>query len=450
MPCRLAPESVARRSCTLVMALVFVAGSSIVTSTAWAQCAPVFPAPSATEPVDISFRTPDRARVITTGNFDGIGGTETGITSDGFPIIRVDTAVAGDVTVRGNADTFTYSFPAPGMYAVVFPFAPNGAGRTTFRITGASGPFSGGTGTWSANNANAPLTVVTAIDDGSEEGPCLGAEEPSSVLAAARLSTRLTLMEVGTWRQRDERALGSGRFTWTRVFGGGSSGAGSHFGLQAGVGQSFAWGRGSVFLSFAEASLSSGDENASSRHIGAGLTATLDGANESYIDLVARLASVTRTTTNSGGEASTSGFGYALSAEAGFPVQDFGVLRLQPEVQLILAGASLPAFALPEGGTATYDSGPAVFARAGLSVSPADGGSLWARIDLWSELQSGAAVSVDGGVADSSDALSGETWADVTLGFSQTEAARISGSLTARFAPDATRLSAEARLTVPF
>jgi len=416
---------------------------------ATAQCTtPPLPAPSTT-PVDLGFGPRDRARVVSTGNFDGIGGSETAVTGDGLPIIRVDSPGAGNVTVRGNSDSFTYTFPASGSYAVVFPFAPgtDGGGnpRTVFRVTTADGPFSGGTATWGGT-----LTVVTAIDDGSDIEVCIEAEEPATVQRAARVSNRLALAEIGTWRQRNERAVGDGTFLWARAFGGGGDATGSRIGVQAGLGRAFGWGRGSVFFSYAEATSTAAGQTASATHVGAGATATVALAGGGYLDFVARLADVTRSTATDAGTASTSGLGYAVSAEAGLATFAAGPVVLQPELQLVLTGASLPAFDLPDAGTATYGAGPAIFARGGLAAVPSAGGPFWGRIDVWSELQSGTAVTVDGGLTGDLEALPGETWVDLTAGLGTPGAQGLGASVTARVGPEGTAFLAEARLTIPF
>lgn len=164
------------------MATILIA----VASAAFSQCAEPLPTVPSIEPADINFGAPHRARIATV-DFDGIGDNETAITTVGFTIIRVDTAVAGTVMVWRHGSVFTCSFPAQGNYAVVFPFAPGaddrGRLRMTLRVESLTGRASRGTGTLAEGNAKAPLTTVAAIGAAVTELPplCAAAASPGDL-----------------------------------------------------------------------------------------------------------------------------------------------------------------------------------------------------------------------------------------------------------------------------
>ncbi len=106
---------------------------------------------------------PTLTRVVTNGNFDGLGGTVYQMTPDGRPIVRIDNSFVGAATIvitSNNRGNFTFNVPNQGQFFVVLPTvvtAPAGTFTTVLRVLSSPGARSGGTATW-VNNTRVAAT----------------------------------------------------------------------------------------------------------------------------------------------------------------------------------------------------------------------------------------------------------------------------------------------------
>ncbi len=409
-------------------------------------------------PVDLNFGSRDLARVVTTGNFDGISGNETGITPDNFPIIRVDIGQAGSVTVKGGRNFHTYNLPASGSYAVVFPHAVNfnGSGNAgvTFSVTASDGPRSGGTAQWSTNSAAAPLKTLTSVGfPFSPPAFCNTVPEAVELPQIAQAAHRLALAEVGTFRSREANATyENGRYVYGRVFAADQLGDANHAGLIAGAGIVTQTGRISAFLSSSRASVASDDLSADIEALGFGLTGTVL-MPQAYLDLVAKVSRLEIDMGDISADGTSDALMTTVSAEVGATALSFGQNTLTPEAQIVVSSLQIDDIDLTGGSTAVFAEDASVHGRVGLGFErPAAAGEVFARADLWHTFENGSAVSIDSGTSTAIEPLETETWVDLSAGLSQAlgDNGQFRGAVTSRVGEDAVGWGGELTLSFAF
>lgn len=427
-------------------------------------------------------------RVVTTFDVDGNGPRPTEFlrTPNGNPIVRLDAAGAGTVTVEVDTGlTFDYEVPEAGQYLIVVPVVPTPPNSP--RIRAVSGPGNvAGSGSWDPDgNSQFPLGTVQAIpgiafstQSGPTCGPVSGSEDFPKI---ARLSQDLAASEIGTFHEREgglENISGS-FFAWSRLFGQTTFDTNedeTQRGAQLGVGviipnPGFTT-RLSVFGSFADASGDYSVTSADIEHSGVGVTLTFL-TTTAYLDLVGKWSDVDIEASTGFDTSSSAGNIATGSVEGGLSFPIGGGTVLQPQAQFIYSSLDLDDISVALDPltlrTGELQDGDSLRGRLGLRLSntTVDPGvaeyNVWGRLDLWGEFLGENDFRVTdvytgslAGGASATDLVTngdGDIWVDLTAGFAVTSmvyGVSLHGALKTSFEESSTSVGGSAGLKVPF
>lgn len=404
---------------------------------------------------------PGTTLIRVTGNFDGNPGSETGVSPDGFPIIRIDAAGPGIVTFTATNPntTFTFNAPAQGQYFVILRTDVNGAtyvpgaGAVAFTVVSGPAPISASPQTRAtAGNPGAGFPLVQAVTIpgaaifASYAGNCSkpsGGEDFSKI---ARLSQDLSALEIGSFHEREGAIYSEvGRFyAWSRAFGQ-TRGDDSNTlmrGLQAGVGFAFPGTGGiktrlSAFASFGDGSANFSRGSANLEHRGGGLIGTLLAPDGAYLDVVGKVSDMSAGYRSAGTTVAFGGTSYSASAEVGVPWRPAPGTKIEPQAQIVYQnagfGGATYAFDAFTNRAVSSINGDSLRGRFGVRLSqagatPGNGTwEIWGRADLWHEFLGSNEVTVTDSctslcaTASSASAnfnsSSPNTWVDLTLGY---------------------------------